>query len=74
MTPSSEKELSELLQFANGPVDVIGGIFTTPRENFDSCNPATGAVLAKLSSATKADIDHAESQMTDLLRAAEAAD
>ena len=25
MTPSSEKELSELLQFANGPVDVIGG-------------------------------------------------
>lgn len=58
--PESDAEALAWLA-RNGPSfgHFIDGIFTKPRENFDSCNPATGAVLAKLSSATKADIDHA---------------
>ena len=37
----------------------INGSFTPPRDGFDSCNPATGEVLATLSQATQDDVDAA---------------
>ncbi|RDC74796.1 aldehyde dehydrogenase family protein [Rhodovulum sp. 12E13] len=37
----------------------IGGLWTEPGEGFDSRNPATGDVLARLTQATQADIDAA---------------
>ncbi|MCA0908023.1 aldehyde dehydrogenase family protein [Ruegeria marisrubri] len=37
----------------------IDGAFTKPGKGFESCNPATGEVLAKLTQATQADVDAA---------------
>nr|MDJ0823407.1 aldehyde dehydrogenase family protein [Paracoccaceae bacterium] len=37
----------------------IDGAFTTPREGFDSTNPATGEVLATLTQASAAEVDAA---------------
>ena len=37
----------------------IDGAFTEPAPDFDSRNPASGAILARLSTATQADVDHA---------------
>ena len=37
----------------------IDGVFTTPRDDFESKNPATGEVLATLSQATAEDVDAA---------------
>ncbi|THH36754.1 aldehyde dehydrogenase family protein [Aliishimia ponticola] len=37
----------------------IDGAFTDPQDGFDSRNPATGEVLAKLSQATQSDVDAA---------------
>ncbi|KAJ54987.1 aldehyde dehydrogenase [Actibacterium mucosum KCTC 23349] len=37
----------------------IGGTFTEPADGFESCNPASGEVLATLSQATQDDVDAA---------------
>ena len=37
----------------------IDGAFTEPAPDFDSRNPASGAILARLSTATQADVDRA---------------
>ena len=37
----------------------VDGAFTEPGAGFDSCNPATGEVLARLTQATEADVDRA---------------
>ena len=56
---SAEAALAWLEEFGGAFGHFIGGRFTPPGPGFDSRNPATGDVLARLTQATQADVDAA---------------
>ncbi len=58
--PESAETALAWLEDAGGAFGhFIGGAFTAPAEGFDSRNPATGAILARLTQGTQADVDAA---------------
>ncbi|NBC95607.1 MAG: aldehyde dehydrogenase family protein [Deinococcus-Thermus bacterium] len=62
---SADAALAWLEQAGGAFGHFIGGDFTAPGAGFDSRNPATGDVLARLTQATQADIDAAAAAARD---------